>query len=102
MAFKLVLKSIVYWDISESITWYEKKLTGLGKRFFLQFEESINRILANPAAFSFLKPPVRRCKLKKFPHRILFLIKDNSIYILGVTSTRRSSAYLKRRLKLFE
>jgi len=34
MAFKLVIKPIVFVDAEETIVYYEKKSSGLGKRFY--------------------------------------------------------------------
>lgn len=99
MDFKIIIKPVVYWDIQESISWYEQQVPGLGRRFLIQLEEAKNRISANPASFSFLKDPVRKCKINKFPYLILFTIQDKAVHILGITSTRRSDAFLEKRLR---
>ena len=100
MDFDLILKPIVYWDIDESIVWYEKKIKGLGLRFLQSFEEVIVRIVDNPYSFSYLKRPVRKVKLKRFPYRVIYVINDHTIYILGVINVRRSNSFIKKRAKL--
>lgn len=100
MDFDLILKPIVYWDIDESIVWYEKKIKGLGFRFLQSFEEVIARIVNNPYSFSYLKRPVRKAKLKKFPYRIIYIITGHTIFILGVINVRRSNSFIKKRTGL--
>ncbi|HRO45307.1 type II toxin-antitoxin system RelE/ParE family toxin [Agriterribacter sp.] len=100
MDFDLILKPIVYWDIDESIVWYEKKIKGLGLRFLQSFEEVIVRIVDNPYSFSYLKKPVRKAKIKRFPYRVIYVINDHTIYILGVINVRRSNRFIKKRARL--
>ena len=100
MAFKIVIKPIVFADAEEAVTWYEKKLTGLGKRFYNSFLSALGEIQSKPYSFSYVKKPVRRHNLKKYPYKIFYLIAENSIIIIGVSHTKRSNTFVKRRLRL--
>jgi hypothetical protein len=75
-------------------------MTGLGDRFFLQILTSLNTIKENPFAFSFVKTPVRRCLIKKFPYKIYYLIDQATIVIIGIAHVKRSNRFLKKKLGL--
>ena len=102
MGFKVVTKAIAYADLDEAISWYENEAPGLGERFFLKVEEAKNRIAERPMSFSYIKKPVRRCMVDKFPYKILFIITGDVVFILGICHTKRSNAFVRRRLKLME
>ena len=102
MAFKIVVKPIVFSDVEEGVLYYEKKSPGLGERFYNGFLSAVNEIQLNPFTFSYIKQPVRRHLIKKFPYKIFYLITDDSIVVIGVSHAKRSNAFVRRRLKLME
>ena len=102
MAFKVVIKPIVLFDLDEAVLYYEKKMPGLGKRFYDNFFTALNDIELKPFTYSYVRKPVRRHLIKKFPYRIFYFVNGDTIFILGVCHGKRSNAFLKRRLRLFE
>ncbi|MDQ3683528.1 MAG: hypothetical protein M3352_10740 [Bacteroidota bacterium] len=102
MAFKLIIKPIVFADADEAVIYYEKKAAGLGKRFYAIFLHSLNKIQNKPFTFSYIKNPVRRCKVEKFPYKIFYTIEDDIIFIIGLSHAKRSNAFVKKRLRLLE
>jgi len=55
-----------------------------------------------PSAFSYVKKPVRRHLIKKFPYKIFYLITGDSIIVIGVSHAKRSNAFVRKRLRLIE
>ncbi len=102
MAFELIIKPIVFADADEAVEYYEKKLKGLGNCFYNQLLESLNEIQSNPFHFSYIKEPVRRHLISKFPYKIYYIISNDTIFILGISHTKRSNAFVRKRLKLIE
>ncbi|MES2645546.1 MAG: hypothetical protein V4717_01630 [Bacteroidota bacterium] len=100
MDFKILIKPIVFVDAEEAVMYYEKKLPGLGKRFYEQFLITLNKIHAKPHIFSFVKGSVRRCRIEKFPYKIFYLIQSDTIFIIGLSHAKRSNTFIKRRLKM--
>ena len=98
--FELLIKPIVFVDIDEAVEYYENQLAGLGKRFYNHFLASPGDIQNQPLTYSYVKDPVRRCKIKSFPYKIFYLISDDTIFILGVAQSKRSNAFVRMRLKL--
>jgi len=100
MAFELLIKPIVFNDIDEAVDYYEKKVNGLGKRFYNQVSVSLTNIQNEPYTFTYAIDPVRRCKIAHFPYKIFYIISGDIIFILGVAHAKRSSAFVRRRLRL--
>jgi len=55
MAFKIVIKPIVFSDTEEAVIYYENKLPGLSKRFYNSFLFALDEIQSKPSTFSFVK-----------------------------------------------
>jgi toxin ParE1/3/4 len=102
MVFELIIKPIVFDDAEEAINYYEKKLKGLGNRFYSSFLASLNEIQLNPLNYAYIKKPVRRHIIFKFPYKIYYLVSEQTIYVIGISHTKRSNAFVKSRLRLIE
>ncbi len=90
----------MYVDVEEAVSYYDKQLQGLGRRFYNVFIASLIEIETKPFVHSYIRPPVRRYKIKKFPYKIFYIIKEDSIFVIGVSHAKRSNAFVRRRLKL--
>lgn len=99
MAFSLMIKPIAYVDIDEIVAWYEKAAPGLGKRFLTNMDWALKKIQSNPNAFTYVKYPVRRIIVEKFPYKILYQVTGEVIIILGICHAKRNSAFIKRRFR---
>lgn len=76
MVFKIVIKSVAYGDLEEAYAWYNNKADGLGERFALQSDKTIEKIRDRPGPFSYIKYPVRRCLVEKFPYKSYIFLKE--------------------------
>ena len=99
MPYKIVIKPLVFFDAENAYKWYNKQVDELGLRFYYNFLATIDSIHANPLNYSYLKDPVRRCRMKNFPFKIYYIIESDTIVILGLAHSKRSSAYIKIRLR---
>jgi len=99
MAFEIIIKPIVFLDLDEAINWYESEQEGLAARFYESFETAIERIKENPDAFTNVIAGVKRILLKRFPYKVFYSVSENTIFILGVTHSKRSNAYIRKRLR---
>lgn len=71
MAYKIIIKPLVFSDVEDAFNWYNKQVVGLGDRYYNQFWITINIIKSQPFVFSYLKPPIRRCRMKIFPYKFI-------------------------------
>lgn len=79
MAFEIIIKPIVFVDADEAIEYYEKKSRGLGHRFYNKMIESLNEIQSNPYNYSYVKKPVRRHRISKYPYKIFYVVSKETI-----------------------
>lgn len=54
MGFNVLIKSLAFVDLQDAIDWYELQSTGLGKRFYKEFENCISRIENSPHHYGFI------------------------------------------------
>lgn len=100
MHFDLVFSAEAAIDLEQAIIWYEAKRKGLGKRFFVNLEETIERIRKHPDNYGFLVSKfVRRAVLKKFPYAVHYFRNQHIIHILGIYHIKRSNAFKRKRLR---
>ena len=99
MAFEIIVKPIVFLDLDEAMLWYENEQKGLSLRFFKSFETAIKTIKRNPNAFVEVTPGVKRILLRKFPYKVFYTVSENTIFILGVFHSKRSNAFIRKKLK---
>jgi toxin ParE1/3/4 len=102
MAFSLIIKPIVFSDAEEAVLFYNKRVTGLGKRFYNSLLTALTQIQLSPFAYSYIKEPVRRLKIEKFPYKVFYIINTETVIIIGISHAKRSNAFVKRRLRLLE
>ena len=100
MAFKILIKPIVFIDTDEAVSYYENQLQGLGQKFYSNFLLSLNNVQQQPFIYTFVKPQVRRCRVEKFPYKIFYIVANDTISIIGLAHAKRSNTYIKRRLRM--
>lgn len=99
MAYNVIIKPLVFYDVEDALKWYNKLVDGLGNRFYLEFWDAIDSIKMQPFTFSYFKDPIRRSKMKTFPYKIYYIIDNDTVFILGLAHSKREDAYIKRRLR---
>lgn len=93
------ISPLAFFDLDETVKWYNYQKPGLGNVFLINFNTSIEKIKNNPYSFRIISEPVRRMVLKKFPFKILYIIDINEIVIIGIVHQKRSNRFLKRRYR---
>ena len=85
MAFSILIKPVVFVDAEDAFEWYNKQVEGLGNRFYHHFLATLDNIQANPFNYSYLKEPVRKCRMKNFPYKIYYIV---GVFIIVATILR--------------
>lgn len=98
MSYRLTYHKEVGDEVFEAWEWYESRKKGLGDAFMDEFEGFIDLIGENPYLFPKLNDKVRRCSMSRFPYLIIYLVKDNAVYIVSVAHTSRKPGYWDRRI----
>ncbi len=76
-------------DLEGAIEYYEAQAPGLGLRFLAEFESTIEKIVAHPERFPFLKGDKRRCLFRNFPYVIAYREDVSGIRVLVVKHHKR-------------
>ena len=88
-------------DFKKALIFYDRISTEIGDKFQTAFYSAEERLLQNPLTFSFFKRyKIQTDTFKKFPFKIIYQIKGETIYVLALTHTARSNRFIKRRLKI--
>jgi ParE toxin of type II toxin-antitoxin system, parDE len=98
MAFKIVVKPIVFMDIDEAVNYYAQESGLLAERFYNSVISKFEHIQQNPASFGFVHATVRSARVPHFPFRIFFLVSCEQIVILGIAHFKRSNRFVRKRL----
>ena len=85
-------------ELDDAFAYYEDIYQGLGKRFILEVESTINRVKQNPVARQKAGKFTHRCLLNRFPYSIIYQIRSNLILIVAVACNHQKPNYWIERI----
>ncbi len=86
------------------VRWYEDQSSGLGGEFLDELEPVLENVRRSPRdypkwEFSPRRHDVRRASLNRFPHRVMFVVQGDEVWIAAIQHPSRSPKYWTRRLR---
>ncbi len=90
MIYQIIIPESVYEELNDASLYYESKQKGLGVKFVLDWEESMNQLKKSPQLFQKKHKQLRSIHLNRFPYFIIFEVEDNSIYVYRLIQDRRN------------
>lgn len=90
---KVIISRLAKLEIDEAFAYYELQYKGLGKKFREEVKKNLNLIQKYPKAWSIEKGEVRKSILHKFPHKILYSIEKDHIFIIALSHQHRKPNY---------
>ncbi|MDY0165193.1 MAG: type II toxin-antitoxin system RelE/ParE family toxin [Thermoguttaceae bacterium] len=86
-------------DLSAAIDWYEARSTGLGWRFRAIVDARFDDIARMPEVFpqAFDDADFRFARVPKFPYLVLFRIREQTVFLLGVFHSATNPAKWRER-----
>ena len=88
MDFEIEFRKEAQKDLMAAYLWYEERQIGLGEKFILEVEASVDFLKLNPEAFPQKKKGFREYNLKTFPYLMIYILKEKRVSILAVFHTR--------------
>lgn len=85
-------------ELDDAIDYLELEYEGLGRRFKVEIEAAVQRILRFPWAWSVERGTVRKCLVHTFPYKILYSIEVDHIFVIAVAHQHRRPYYWIDRL----
>ena len=100
MTTKVILTPEAKADIAQAVAWYQARSISAAERFLLEVGHGFARIEAQPTAQVVVDVDsgARRALLRKFPHRILYLVDGGQIVVFAVMHHRRDGPAWRERL----
>jgi plasmid stabilization system protein ParE len=89
MSYKLTLRKEAEFDINEQFEYYEEIRKGLGHDFLLCIEGALERLNRNPLINKLVYKDLRRIPIRRFPHRIYYLVRQDKIIVTAVFHVRK-------------
>lgn len=77
-------------ELDEAAIFYQRKESGLGDKFFAEFDAFIELIRAQPLMYPIKAFDCRVGRLQKFPYSIYYRIEKNTIMIVSVLHQSRN------------
>ncbi|MFO1082005.1 MAG: type II toxin-antitoxin system RelE/ParE family toxin [Reyranellaceae bacterium] len=84
-------------ELDHAIRWYGAQTRGLGEAFLMEVIAAARRIERFPEAWHPLGDGMRRCRLRRFPYGLIYLVKDGDVIVLAVAHLHRRPDYWRQR-----
>jgi toxin ParE1/3/4 len=97
----LVLTPAARADVSQAVVWYRQRSVRAAEDFLIAVGAALARIEAQPTAQVVVDAGsgARRALVRKFPHRVLYLIDGELIVVFAVMHHRRDASAWRERLE---
>lgn len=82
----------------DATAYYEERQTGLGIRFTIEIENTIQRIIEAPTQWQKIEGDIRRGLTHTFPYGVLYSIENDYVIILAVMHHSRKPGYWRTRM----
>jgi plasmid stabilization system protein ParE len=82
-------------ELTEAVRWYEQRRPGWGGKLFDAVTRAIEQIRVHPEIGHFRtgQLPSRELRVKGFPYKVAYRIRDHDIYVVAVAHTSRRPGY---------
>lgn len=100
MTYQLELTEEAKLDVQDAWLWYENQKSNLGDEFLLSVEAALSEIERNPFLYQIKYIDVRIALLRRFPYKVIYVIEETRIGILGVLHDRRDPSVWMARTEL--
>ena len=79
--------------------WYRKRSAQAAADFVSELERAVCEVTEHPERWPAYLQGTQRYKLERFPHALVYLVRDDSILGLAVAHLNRRPGYWRSRLK---
>ena len=99
MNWRLIIRPEAEADLTDAAIWYESHEPDLGSKFISEIYSAIARALRSPESFTRLRrnPEVRRVLARRFPYRVFFIVRADTLVVFAVLHAARHDRVWKQR-----
>ena len=84
-------------ELLDAIRYYNRQHPGLGEEFRAEFVRVRERVIANPLRCAPDEFGLRKALLKRFPYKLVYLIRAHDIYLVAAAHNQRAPGYWESR-----
>lgn len=93
----VVFRRVARLEFEDAIAWYEEREEGLGTKFRLAIAQQLEKVATSPDHFAYVRGPIRRAVLRRFPYSIYFLSETDRVVVVAIFHAKRSPQRLEAR-----
>lgn len=80
-------------ELAEAKRFYNRQQQGLGVAFQREAEAAARQIKERPLAWQVEVAPVRRFILDRFPYKMLYIVREDTVLVVAVAHQHRQPDY---------
>jgi toxin ParE2 len=80
-------------ELDAAIAYYNAERSSLGDELLIEFLSTVDRIKTYPNGWSPFHLETRRCRLRRFPYGVIYLVEKNEIVIAAFAHLHRKPDY---------
>jgi len=85
-------------ELEEAIAYFNRQVEGLGDRFEREVEATVALITERPEIGSPITTRVRKFRVRKFKHKVIYIVDGDEIIILAVAHHKKRPRYWRHRI----
>jgi len=95
---QIVVRPAAAADIEEAYEWYERQRSGLGEEFLEALRSTLDRVVAQPEAFTVIHRATRRVLVPhRFPYGLFYRTFGDTIVLVACMHAKRHPRRWQRR-----
>ena len=94
---ELLVRRAARLEIQEAANWYDDRVAGLGAGVVEEVDTCFESIRSAPRRYPIVHREIRRALLKRFPYAVYFVLRAESVIIIGCMHTHRDPKRWQRR-----
>lgn len=85
-------------ELVAAAKYYQCQSPELARDFLHAYRAAQDAVQQQPDRFSFLLPPVRKCRIARFPYKLIYEELPDCIHLLALAHDSRDPDYWKNRI----
>ncbi|MES2299694.1 MAG: type II toxin-antitoxin system RelE/ParE family toxin [Pseudomonadota bacterium] len=86
-------------ELLDAAHYYDDRQPGLGEQFLDEFGHAIDTLIHFPELGTPIDNTKRAYHLKRFPFRLIYAVRHDTLLVIAVAHTRHNPGYWKSRTK---
>lgn len=100
----VIIEPEAHEDLSRAFAWYEETNPGMGQVFIDVMREAVSRLTTTPDGSTTMpRAPtshvVHRVFARRFPYAVIFVVKEDVVYVVAFAHMKRRPDYWHARLR---